>query len=217
MPLTAAELAALRQEYSTKGLTRGELCADPLEQFGKWLAEAQESGLTEPNAMILSTVDAAGQPWTRTVLLKGCDARGFVFFTNYTGAKAAQIAQEARVAMTFFWVALERQVNITGRASRVTREESAAYFAARPRASQLGAWASQQSAVIADRAQLHRQYAEAEARFSCQAIPLPPNWGGYVVAPETMEFWQGHANRLHDRLRFTRSAVGAWKVERLSP
>lgn len=217
MALTSAELAALRQEYSRTALRRADLAPDPIAQFSKWFAEAHETGLLEPNAMILATVDAAGQPWTRTVLLKACSERGFTFFTNYEGAKATQIAGTGKVALTFLWTPLERQVNVTGHAEKTTREESGEYFASRPRASQLGAWSSQQSAVIADHAQLQRQYAEAEARFAGGDVPLPPNWGGYCVVPETVEFWQGSRSRLHDRLRYTRRPEGGWLIERLSP
>ena len=217
MPLTSTELAALRQEYSTKGLRRAELAPEPVAQFAAWFAEAHTAELLEPNAMILATVDATGQPWTRTVLLKACDARGFTFFTNYDGAKAVQLAHEPRAALTFLWTAMERQVNVTGRVEKTSREESAAYFASRPRASQLGAWASRQSAVLEDHAQLDRQYAVVEARFAGGEVPLPPNWGGYTVVPETVEFWQGSRSRLHDRLRYARGADGAWRIERLSP
>jgi pyridoxamine 5'-phosphate oxidase len=216
MALTSTELAALRQEYSTKGLRRSALAAEPFAQFNTWLFEAHQAGLLEPNAMIVATVDATGQPWTRTLLLKGCDERGFTFFTNYGGAKAEQIAADSRVAITFLWAALERQVNITGRATKTSREESAIYFASRPRASQLGAWASHQSTVLDDQAQLHRQFEEAEARFAGGDVPLPPHWGGYCVAPQTVEFWQGSRSRLHDRFRFSRGD-SAWSVERLSP
>jgi pyridoxamine 5'-phosphate oxidase len=216
MALTSIELAALRQEYSRTPLRRADLAPEPIAQFSKWFAEAHETGLLEPNAMVLATVDAHGQPWTRTVLLKACDERGFIFFTNYEGAKAMQIAANPRVALTFLWTAIERQVNVTGRAEKTSREESAAYFASRPRASQLGAWSSRQSAVIADQAQLQRQYAEAEARFAGGDVPLPPNWGGYCAVPETVEFWQGSRSRLHDRLRYTRQP-DRWLIERLSP
>jgi pyridoxamine 5'-phosphate oxidase len=215
--LSPAQLAALRQEYSQKGLCRSDLAPNPVAQFSSWLAEALEIGLLEPNAMVLATVDPTGQPWTRTVLLKACDPRGFTFFTNYDGAKAQQIDGNSRVALTFLWVPLERQVNITGRAQKVSREESAAYFATRPRRSQLGAWASQQSVVIENRTQLQRQLGEVEERFGQGEIPLPDDWGGYSVSPETVEFWQGRASRLHDRLRYSRMPEGTWKIERLSP
>lgn len=215
--LNANQLAALRRDYSQRGLRREEVDPDPIRQFNAWLGEATRAELLEPNAMIVATVDATGQPWTRTLLLKGCDEHGFTFFTNYEGAKAQHLAANARAAATFLWLGLERQVNIAGSVSKVSRETSERYFHSRPRASQLGAWASQQSAVIADRAQLERQFAEAQARFGAGEIPLPPNWGGYCLAPTTVEFWQGRQSRLHDRLRYTRQADGAWTIERLSP
>lgn len=215
--LNATQLAALRRDYSQRGLRRREVDPDPIRQFNAWLGEATRAELLEPNAMIVATVDATGQPWTRTLLLKGCDEHGFTFFTNYEGAKAQHLAANARAAATFLWLGLERQVNIAGSVSKVSRETSERYFHSRPRASQLGAWASQQSAVIADRAQLERQFAEAQARFGAGEIPLPPNWGGYCLAPTTVEFWQGRQSRLHDRLRYTRQADGAWTIERLSP
>ncbi len=215
--LTASQLAALRRDYSLRGLRRAELDADALVQFQRWLGEAVREQLTEPNAMILATVDAAGQPWTRTVLLKGCDERGFTFFTSYDGAKARQLAANARAAATFWWGALERQVNIAGTVSKVSREESERYFRTRPAASQIGAWASRQSEAIASRAQLERQYEEARAKFGEADIPLPPHWGGYCLAPSAVEFWQGRRSRLHDRFRYSRRPAAEWKLERLSP
>ena len=215
--LTPEQLAALRQDYGRRGLRRGELNADPVAQFNRWLADAVREQVPEPNACVLSTVDAAGQPWSRTVLLKACDARGFTFFTNYESVKGRQIAANPRAALTFLWVSLERQVNIAGAVTRTSREESERYFQTRPLGSQLGAWASQQSSVIADRAQLEKQFDEARAKFGEAGIPLPPHWGGYVLAPHTIEFWQGRRSRLHDRLRYTRGRDGAWKIERLSP
>jgi pyridoxamine 5'-phosphate oxidase len=167
--------------------------------------------------MTLATVDADGQPWTRTVLLKICDARGFTFFTNYDGAKARQLAGNPRAALTFWWGALERQVNVTGTVGKTSREESAAYFHSRPAGSQLGAWASAQSEVVADRAQLEAQYAAALEKYGETDIPLPPHWGGFRLAPQTVEFWQGRRSRLHDRLCYTRQPDGVWKIERLSP
>ena len=217
MPLTPEQLAALREEYSQRGLRRGELDADPAAQFNTWLAEAVQQQLIEPNAMTLATVDADGQPWSRTVLLKACDLRGFTFFTNYEGAKGRHLAANARAALTFWWGALERQVNVTGLVTKTSREESGRYFQSRPVGSQLGAWTSQQSEVIADRTLLERQYEEARAKFGQADIPLPPFWGGYVLAPQTVEFWQGRRSRLHDRLRYTHTSGGAWKIERLSP
>jgi pyridoxamine 5'-phosphate oxidase len=215
--LNATQLAALRQDYSQRGLRRSELDADPIRQFNAWLAEALARQLIEPNAMILATVDADGQPWTRTVLLKVCDERGFTFFTNYEGAKGRQLAANPRVALTFWWGALERQVNVTGTVTKVSREESEIYFHSRPASSQIGAWASAQSEVVADREQLERQFSEALAKHGETDIPLPPHWGGYCVTPQTIEFWQGRRSRLHDRLRYTRQRDGSWKVERLSP
>ncbi len=215
--LNPTELAALRQDYAQRGLRRAELDPDPIRQFNHWLGEATAAELLEPNAMILATVDRAGQPWTRTVLLKICDERGFIFFTNYTGTKGQHLAANTHAALTFWWGALERQVNITGTVSKISREDSERYFHSRPIASQLGAWASQQSSVLADRAQLERQFEEVKARFGAGEVPLPETWGGYCLAPQTVEFWQGRRSRLHDRLRYTRQSDASWKIERLSP
>lgn len=215
--LSPAELAALRQDYSQRGLRREDLDSDPLKQFNAWLNEAVEHQLLEPNAMTVASVDAEGQPWTRTVLLKICDERGFTFFTNYTGAKGRHFAANPHVAMTFWWNALERQVNVTGTIAKTSREESEAYFHSRPESSQIGAWASEQSEIIAHREQLEKQFADALAKYGQERIPLPPHWGGYCVVPQTIEFWQGRRSRLHDRLRYTRLAEGGWKIERLSP
>jgi pyridoxamine 5'-phosphate oxidase len=216
--MTPEQLAALRREYSTRGLHRAELDPDPIRQFEHWLAEANLRGLPEPNAMTLATVDAAGQPWTRTVLLKAVDARGFTFFTNYEGAKAQHLAANPRAGLTFWWAALERQVNVTGTISKTSREESEQYFHSRPLESRLGAWASRQSEVVPNRTQLERQFAETRERFEESGVPMPENWGGYRVHPITVEFWQGRASRLHDRLRYHRPASDAgWVIERLSP
>ena len=215
--LSPAELAALRQDYAQRGLRRSELDADPIRQFNAWLAEAASRQLLEPNAMIVATVDAAGQPWTRTVLLKICDERGFTFFTNYDGAKGRHLAENPRVALTFWWGALERQVNVTGTVAKVSREESEIYFHSRPTSSQIGAWASAQSEVMESREQLERQFAGALAKYGETDIPLPPQWGGYCVTPQTIEFWQGRRSRLHDRLRYSRGEEGSWVIERLSP
>jgi pyridoxamine 5'-phosphate oxidase len=215
--LSPAELAALRQDYAQRGLRRSELDPDPIRQFNAWLDEAVERQLLEPNAMTVASVDATGQPWTRTVLLKVCDGRGFTFFTNYDGAKGRHFAANPRVALTFWWNGLERQVNVTGAVTKSSREESAAYFHSRPANSQLGAWASEQSAVIANREELEQKFAEAQTKYGSTEIPLPPHWGGYCVAPETIEFWQGRRSRLHDRLRYTRQPDGGWKIERLAP
>ena len=156
-------------------------------------------------------------PWSRTVLLKICDARGFTFFTNYEGAKGRQLAENPQAALTFWWGALERQVNITGLVEKTSAEESETYFHSRPASSQIGAWASAQSEVVADRAQLEAQFSAAREKHGETEIPLPPHWGGYRLAPQTIEFWQGRRSRLHDRLRYTRQPDGGWKIERLAP
>ena len=188
MPLTPAELAALRQDYAQRGLRRVELDPDPIRQFQTWLDATRAHDLSEPNAMILATVDAAGQPWSRTVLLKICDARGFTFFTNYDGAKARHLAHEPRCSLTFLWTQLERQIHITGTAAKTSPAESDAYFQSRPVASRLSAWASPQSKVLENRDGLEHRFAEARARFGEENIPRPENWGGYLVAPHTIEF-----------------------------
>ena len=215
--LTPVQLAALREDYSQRGLRRAELDPDPIVQFNRWLAEAHELQIPEPNAMVLGTVDPAGQPWTRTVLLKICDAQGFAFFTNYESAKAKHLAAHSRAALTFVWLPLERQVNITGTVTKTSPEVSDDYFQTRPANSRLGAWSSEQSAVIADRAELERQFAATQAKYGGENIPRPPHWGGYTLAPQTVEFWQGRRSRLHDRLRYSRQPDGPWKIERLSP
>ena len=213
---TTFDLANLRLEYGRLGLLERELDPDPLRQFQKWLTDAVAHELIEPNAMTLATVDAAGQPWSRTVLLKACDRRGFSFFTNYLSAKGRQLDAEPRCALTFWWGALERQVNVTGRVEKVSRAETEAYFPQRPLGSRLGAWASQQSDVIAGREALEDAHKAARAKFG-ENPPAPEHWGGYVVRPATVEFWQGRASRLHDRLRYTIKGDGAWKIERLAP
>jgi pyridoxamine 5'-phosphate oxidase len=219
MPLSPDQLAALRKDYSERGLRRRELNPDPIQQFQAWLHEAHEQQILEPNAMILATVDHSGQPWARTVLLKICDHRGFSFFTNYTGAKAKHLDDEPRAAVTFWWGALERQVNVTGRVEKVSAAESDAYFASRPVASRLGAWTSQQSSVLRDRTELEERFTEVRARFPGEDVPRPENWGGYRLVPGTIEFWQGRRSRLHDRFRYTREAGDRdhWRVDRLAP
>lgn len=217
MSFTPEQLSALRQEYTLRGLRRSDLDSDPLHQFHEWLQEALTHGILEPNAMVFATVDAEGQPWSRVVLLKGCDEQGFTFFTNYKSHKARQLAHEPRCALTFFWDKLQRQVNVTGRVSMTSREESGAYFKTRPLGSRLGAWASRQSEVVADRAQLESQLEAVRQQYAESEPPLPPDWGGYRVSPASIEFWQGRESRLHDRLRYVRSEGTGWKIERLSP
>ena len=189
---------------------------DPITQFERWFADAVTAGVDEPNAMTLATATADGAPSARQVLLKGVDHRGFTFYTNYTSTKARQMAANPRVALVFRWFALARQVRVTGTARRVPAEESDAYFRTRPRASQLGAWASPQSQVLPDRAGLEALVAEVEARFAGRDVSRPPHWGGFVVAHTSVEFWQGRENRLHDRIRY-RLDGSQWRVERLAP
>jgi pyridoxamine 5'-phosphate oxidase len=211
-------LARLRREYEGRGLDVSDVDPNPIEQFDRWFAEVRAAGYFEPNAMVVSTVDADGRPRGRTVLLKAVDERGFVFYTNYTSAKAVEIDASGVAALTFSWSEVRRQVRAVGPAARVDDAESDAYFATRPRGSQLGAWASDQSMVVASRAELDDRYAELERRFDGRDIPRPPHWGGYRVRPEVVELWQGRENRLHDRLRYTLDAVtGAWRIERLAP
>ncbi|MEV4479642.1 pyridoxamine 5'-phosphate oxidase [Micromonospora coxensis] len=209
----------MRNEYAADlGLSETDLAADWHTQFDRWFADAVAAGLPEPNAMVVGTADAAGRPSGRTVLLKGYDPEGFVFYTNHASRKGAEIAANPWASLVFPWFPMQRQVVVTGRVEQVDRAETEAYFASRPRGSQLGAWASTQSRVIPDRAALDAAYEEAAARFAdVGQIPAPPHWGGLRVRPETVEFWQGRASRLHDRLRFRRADHGDWVVERLAP
>jgi pyridoxamine 5'-phosphate oxidase len=181
------------------------------------LAVAVDAGITEANAMVLATVDDRGRPWSRYVLLKEVDDRGFTFFTNYTSYKSQELAGQGVGALTFGWLDLRRQVNISGAVEAVSGSESDEYWAVRPRGSQLGSWASKQSRVIADRSVLDEWFAEVEARFDGGPVPRPPDWGGWRVVPDTIEFWQGRQNRLHDRIRYLRQPSGTWSRNRLSP
>lgn len=209
------DLAGLRAEYELGGLDEAALPPDPLELFGDWFAAAREAGIGEPNAMVLATA-AAGVPSSRTVLLKGMDAEGFVFFTNHLSRKGRELEENPACSLLFGWYGLQRQVRIDGVASRTSRAETEAYFASRPRDSQLGAWASPQSAGVGSRAELDELYASTSERFAGQEIPAPPHWGGYRVSPSTIEFWQGRRGRMHDRLRY-RAVPGGWQIERLAP
>ena len=211
-------LADLRRDYSLAGLNESDLAANPIQQFEKWFQEALAAEIVEPNAMVLATVGASEQPSTRVVLLKAVDARGFSFFTNYESRKGRELAGNPRASLTFPWIALERQGCIAGNGSKLSREESAAYFKLRPRASRLGAWASpKQSESIPSRAVLEQRMKQVEAQHPSEEVPLPPYWGGYVLAPVEVEFWQGRASRLHDRLRYVRQPDGSWRIERLAP
>lgn len=209
------DVAELRRNYTRDGLRRNDLDPDPVGQFRKWFGEAVGAELVEPNAMVLATTNGQ-RPSTRTVLLKAYDERGFVFFTNYESRKAQEIAMDDHVSLLFPWYPLERQVGILGRAERISPVESLAYFVSRPHGSRLGAWVSQQSAVINSRRFLEMKWDEMKRKFADGEVPLPSFWGGFRVVPTEIEFWQGRENRLHDRFRYTKSGK-AWTIERLSP
>ncbi|MBF2098379.1 MAG: pyridoxamine 5'-phosphate oxidase [Gloeomargaritaceae cyanobacterium C42_A2020_066] len=210
-------VANLRHNYSREGFLEADALPDPLAQFRLWFEQALEAGVPEPNAMTLATVDHYGRPAGRIVLLKGLDERGFVFYTNYESAKGQQLQQTPYAALVFWWAELERQVRITGSVDRVSAAETEAYFHSRPRASQLGAWASPQSQPLPDRASLDQRYQALEARYADQVIPRPLHWGGFRVMPDTLEFWQGRPSRLHDRLCYIRQGDGQWLRQRLAP
>jgi pyridoxamine 5'-phosphate oxidase len=208
---------ALRRKLMADGLVKSDLLSDPIKQFELWYAQTLETELAEPNAVALATVDAQGQPWQRMVLLKLFDEQGFVFFTNYASRKAAHIAGNPHVSLLFPWQALGRQVKVTGTAARIPASESMRYFATRPRGSQIGAWASHQSQVINSRAMLDAMFAQMKRKFRDGEVPLPSFWGGYRVAPTTIEFWQARESRLHDRFIYRRDEKAYWVVERLAP
>jgi pyridoxamine 5'-phosphate oxidase len=229
-------LADIRREYSLGSLDGAGLAADPLAQFNQWFLQASAGGRwrkigialyklwhamlghapMDVNAMTLATVDPAGRPSTRSVLLKSADERGFVFYTNYDSRKGCELAENPNAALTFYWADLGRQVCIAGAVSKLSHDESEAYFKSRPRGSRLAAWASPQSSVIPDRAALEKRWNLMAAKFPGE-VSLPPNWGGYVLKPERIEFWQGRLNRLHDRFCYTRQPGDVWKLERLAP
>jgi len=232
-------IADIRREYAQGSLQRSDLHPNPLAQFKSWLAQAagESSGgrwrkigialfklwhailghaPADPTAMALATVNKEGRPSARTVLLKGVDERGFVFYSNYDSRKSRELAENSNAALTFYWDNLERQVCIGGTVSRLSREESEAYFKSRPHGSQLAAWASNQFDIVADRGVLEKRWNEMAAKFP-RDVPLPPNWGGFVLKPEWIEFWQGRPSRLHDRFRYTRQPDGSWKLDRISP
>ncbi|MFC1409356.1 pyridoxamine 5'-phosphate oxidase [Streptacidiphilus sp. N1-12] len=207
----------MRRHYRVEGLDESALADEPMAQFDQWFAEAVKSGLDEPNAMVVSTADAEGRPSVRTVLLKGYDRRGFVFYTNHGSRKGAELDANPQVALLFPWHPLARQVIVRGLAARVGRDETAAYFRSRPHGSQLGAWASEQSRPIGSRGELEQRYADLAARYpEDEDVPVPPFWGGYRITPASVEFWQGRENRLHDRLLYEDGA-GGWTVRRLQP
>jgi pyridoxamine 5'-phosphate oxidase len=207
----------LRQEYSSRGISEHDLDPDPIEQFRRWFEDAVAAGVREPNAMTLATSTKEGRPSARMVLLKGFDDRGFAFYTNYESRKGSELVENPFAALTLFWVDLERQIRIEGRVELATPAEADAYFATRPLESRLGAWASHQSEVLPSRAMLETRVEELREQFGGQEVPRPPFWGGFRVVPESIEFWQGRLNRLHDRLRYRRQGSQGWTIERLSP
>jgi pyridoxamine 5'-phosphate oxidase len=209
-------IADLRREYARARLDERDVSEDPVVQFSRWFAEAEQAQVAEPNAMTLATATAAGAPSARQVLLKGFDQRGFVFFTDYRSRKGQELEANPQAALVFYWGELERQVRITGTVERTTLQESEAYYRTRPLGSRLGAWVSHQSQVISSRGQLETGLREVEQRFSRAEVPLPPYWGGYRLRPVEVEFWQGRESRLHDRIRYTREGE-RWRIERLSP
>jgi pyridoxamine 5'-phosphate oxidase len=233
-------IADIRREYTLGGLNRKDLDADPMVQFKNWFDQARGARASgrlrkffirlykslllivgaEPmdiNAMTLATVDDQGHPSARIVLLKGVDHRGFIFYTNYGSRKGRELAGNPNAALVFYWGDQERQVCVAGEVQKLSRDESEAYHHSRPRGSRIGAWASKQGEVVPDRAHLEAQWAKYEAEYPGATIPMPPYWGGYVLAPSRLEFWQGRPKRLHDRFRYTRQPDGCWLIERLSP
>jgi len=211
------DLGDLRREYIAKGVTRNDLDSCPFKQFEVWFSQAQQSEINDPTAFSLATASADGQPTLRTVLLKLFDEVGFVFFTNYNSKKGQQLNENSQVAMLFPWLLLERQIKITGTAEKISGEQSAKYFASRPRGSQLGAWISEQSDALQSRQVLEEKFAQALKDLAGKDVPMPKSWGGYRVAPTSIEFWQGRENRLHDRFRYDLCKSGEWEITRLEP
>lgn len=207
----------LRRSKEDHALSREDLAPDPFVQFEHWFGEACEHVPFEPNGMSLSTVDGNGRPTTRTVLLKTFDERGFVFFTNYSSAKATDIEANSQVCLHFFWRELGRQLKINGEAAKIPTAETLKYFATRPRGSQIGAWVSEQSSVVSSRSLLEMQFQKMKDKFANKEVPLPSFWGGYRVVPDAIEFWQGRTNRLHDRFQYVRQDDDSWAIERLAP
>jgi pyridoxamine 5'-phosphate oxidase len=204
-------------EARQRGLLEADMHVNPFEQFRRWFDQATAAGFREPGAMTLATATAAGAPAARLVLLRGFDERGFVFHSNRSSRKGQEMAENPRAALVLYWDKLERQIRIEGRVETISDEESDAYFRTRPRGSQLSAWASSQSEVIPGRAGLEKEMEELAARYTGREVPRPPYWGGYRVVPQSIEFWQGRPDRLHDRLRYTHQPDGSWLLERLSP
>ncbi|HSA79310.1 MAG TPA: pyridoxamine 5'-phosphate oxidase [Geminicoccaceae bacterium] len=211
------DIAAMRRDYEALGLAEADVLADPIAQFRRWFEDAERAGIYEPNAMTLATVGADGQPSARVVLLKAIDQRGLAFFTNLASRKSRELDANARAALVFWWGPLARQVRFEGVVERVADAEADAYFASRPRGSQIGAWASAQSSVIPDRRALEEAALSHEGRFGGGEVPRPEFWGGFRLVPARVEFWQGRGDRLHDRLRYVRGPAGNWRIERLAP
>ncbi|MFM8591526.1 MAG: pyridoxamine 5'-phosphate oxidase [Sphingomonadales bacterium] len=213
----ASSIAELRKEYTLRALIEGEVHASPIEQFTSWWNQALESKIEEVNAMALSTLSEEGLPESRIVLLKGYSAEGFIFFTNYQSSKGTQLQQNAHCSLLFFWKELERQVRISGKAKKISEQESDAYFNSRPEGSKIGAWASPQSSVVESQEWLTENFEKIKNKYTHTAIPRPSHWGGFIVQPAAIEFWQGRPSRMHDRIRYSASATGEWKIERLAP
>ena len=210
-------IADIRKDYQMQSLLETDVAQDPFDQFANWWDDAMKSELDEINAMTLATASATGMPAARIVLLKSFSADGFVFFTNYNSQKGIELQENPFASLVFFWKELERQVRISGRVEKVSAAESDAYFHSRPEGSRIGAWASPQSSVIASREVIETNITMIEQQFTEGEISRPPHWGGYVVIPEVIEFWQGRPSRLHDRIQYSKMAAGSWKVERLAP
>ena len=210
-------ISDLRQDYTKSELTESNIQPNPINQFVDWFEAARHSGVLEPNAMTLSTIDENGHPKSRIVLLKEVENETFVFYTNYESAKGNHIKNHPVVALTFWWDKMERQVNISGSIEKVTREQAEKYFHSRPVGSQIGAWVSHQSSIVPNREFLENKLTDLTKQFEGKTVPLPDYWGGYRVIPATIEFWQGRTNRLHDRIRYTKIKNDEWKIERLSP
>ncbi len=215
--LTREEVEKLRRDYKGKGIEKESVYDDPLKQFEEWFQVAVESDLIDSNAMTLATADAQGRPSSRVVLLKGYDERGFVFYTNYKSRKSEELDKNPHASMCFYWKEFERQIRIRGQVERLPYEESKSYFDTRPRDSQIGAWASIQSDVVKNRAELESNYKKYKEQFEGQKVPLPEFWGGYVLKPAVYEFWQGRPSRMHDRLEYIKNEDGQWEIRRLSP
>jgi pyridoxamine 5'-phosphate oxidase len=210
-------LADLRREYTKGGLRRADLDPSPIAEFQKWFQQALSVELLEPSAIALATADKAGRPSARIVLLKSADERGFTFFTNYESRKGRELAENNQAAMVIHWADLEREVCIAGEVTKTSRAESEKYFSMRPRGSQLGAWVSKQSTVVPDRDFLEKRLQAVEAKFAGRDVETPPYWGGYLLVPNRIEFWQGRPNRLHDRFQYSKQPGGSWRIDRLSP